>query len=187
LPHPRDRAGPWMGPDGQGVARPGCGLQAGERWLPGRSGPEAYDRRGSRGARLGGSTAACGSRPRRRRTAVLSAARRSCGAVPPWIAVIERACPRTQGMPAWAPRSVRQAPGNRHATATTRSSRSGAIAVRHVSGRAFMSRCPSSSPAGFRRRTSLVRACHARPPENCCGRVYNRRRSPPLLRDRVLP
>jgi hypothetical protein len=66
----------------------------------------------SRVARLAaGSTRAGGSMPPRRRRAIWWAARWSCGPLPPCMACLYGAGPRTHGLPARAPNSARQVPG----------------------------------------------------------------------------
>src|ERR671919_1621145 len=49
--------------------------------------------------------------PPRRSTAIVWASMVSRFAWPPWMACIERACPRTNGSPSWAHRSASQVPG----------------------------------------------------------------------------
>src|SRR5919106_2778212 len=49
--------------------------------------------------------------PPRRSTAIVWASMVSLFAWPPWMACIERACPRTNGSPSWAHRSARQVLG----------------------------------------------------------------------------
>ena len=58
-----------------------------------------------------GYTAAWGRRPPRSHPAILSAASFSCVALPPGMACIERAWPRTPGRPSRAQRSASQVPG----------------------------------------------------------------------------
>jgi hypothetical protein len=67
----------------------------------------------------------------------------------------------------------------RHATVTTRPSRSGAMAWRNGSGAAFIWRLSKISPAWFMMQPSMVQACRSLPPANGCGLVEKRLRSPP--------
>ena len=132
-------------------------------------------RRRARGARLSaGETEAGGSRPPRRRTAMVWAALFALLAVPPCRAVRERACPRTQGLPGAAQRSARQYQVNRHAAARTLGSRSGALALRRAAGVAVMCRCTRVAPAWSRMHTYRVRAWRSIPQEKGCGFVENR-------------
>jgi len=55
-------------------------------------------------------------------------------ALPPWIAFMYSAWPRTKGMPSWAQRSATQYQVKMHSTATTTSSRYAAIVARKCSG-----------------------------------------------------
>jgi hypothetical protein len=68
-------------------------------------------------------------------------------ALPPWLAGIDNACPRTQALPARAPRSASPDQGQSHATQTTRSSREGAMALSQGSGPAGIGRCSPISPS----------------------------------------
>ena len=61
--------------------------------------------------------------PPRSRPAILSASMLSFLALPPWMAFMYRAWPRTKGMFSRAQRSASQYQANMHSTATTRSSR----------------------------------------------------------------
>jgi len=125
---------------------------------------------------------AWGSRSPRSPPAMVRAAIFACVAWPPWSAGRERACPRTNGMPARAQRAARPDQGTSQATHTTRAVREGATAVRNGSGPAGRSRWPRIAPSCCRPQRSRVRACTSMPQENCGCLVSKRMRSPPLCR-----
>jgi hypothetical protein len=98
----------------------GRGARPSARWrLPG-----VRRRRRARVARMAaGETAAGGRRPPRSSPAIVWASSVSVWVVPPGIACISRAWPRTKGRPACAPRAASQSHGKLHATAMTLASR----------------------------------------------------------------
>ncbi len=116
---------------------------------------------------------------RRRRAALVWASLWAWVAWPPWLAGMARAGPRTPGRPAAAPRSASPSQGHRHATATTRPGRDGAMTCRKVSGLVGLGRCPRTALCWSRRQTDLVRACRSMPQDHGCCVVDNRLRSPP--------
>src|SRR5882724_669214 len=91
--------------------------------------------------------------PPRSHTAIFWASRRSCLALPPWLAFIDWACPRPHVRPSWAHRSASQYQVNRHATATTRSWRYGAMAVSKISGMVGIFRWSMISPSRLKMQT----------------------------------
>jgi len=123
----------------------------------------------SRVARIvAGYAEACGNMPPRSHTAIFWASRRSCLALPPWIAFIYWACPSTNVRPSWTHRSASQYQGNMHSTVTTRSWRSGAMALRKVSGVVGIFRWRMISPSRFKIQTYIVRACRSMPQYASC-------------------
>src|SRR5262249_44024142 len=66
---------------------------------------------------------------------------------PPWLGGLERAGARTQARPAAAPRAARPSQGQRQATAPTRASREGAIALSKGAGAACRWRWSPPAPA----------------------------------------
>ena len=82
---------------------------------------------------------AWGRRPPRRQAAIVCESLWSVGALPPWMAVMERACPSTQDGTACFGTQVgarHESQGQIHSTATTSPSRSGATAWRQGAGAA---------------------------------------------------
>ena len=67
--------------------------------------------------------------------------------LPPWMAFMYRAWPRTKGTPSWAPRAASQYHVKRHATALTIWSREGAMALSKASELAGIFRCSPTAPS----------------------------------------
>src|SRR5712691_3451375 len=101
-----------------------------------------------------------GSIPPRSSTAILWASILSFLALPPWMAFMYRAWPRTKAMPSWAQRSATQYQVKMHSTATTRSSRYAAMVARKCSGVAGPLRWTRTVPAASRMQM-YIRILHA--------------------------
>ena len=125
--------------------------------------------------------------PPRRRGAIVWASLGAVVAWPPERAGLARAGPRPTAIPAGAQRSARPSQVTRPATATTRPSRSGALAWSTGAGAAFSVRCRRLSPSWRTRQTDRERACTARPQETGWGWVETRLRSPPQACVSVVP
>ena len=77
-------------------------------------------------------------------------------ALPPWMAFMANAWPRTKAMPSAAQTSATQYHVNMHSAATTRSSRYGATTSSKPSGVDGTLRCTSTWPVASRMHTYMV-------------------------------
>jgi hypothetical protein len=100
--------------------------------------------------------------PPRKSTAILWAPILSFFALPPWVAFMYNAWPRTKGMFCWLHRSVTQYQVKIHSTATAMSSRSAAIVMSNDSGTHGMFRCKTISPFWSIQRSSIWHANRSR-------------------------
>jgi len=100
--------------------------------------------------RSAGEPEACGSMPPRRSTAILWESIVSCLALPPCMAFMSRAWPKTKGIPSCLQRSASQYQVKRPSTQTTIASRERTIAGRNGSGAALIFWWRTTAPSWFK-------------------------------------